>query len=373
MAATKAPIGYRLRGDDHAVLYAQAEALKARLGQIAGTVNVRDNWGAQTPKIVIDVDDASLKRAGLSNSDVALSLTASFDGYQVTEFRDGEDVIPTLLRAHLPTRGNQRKVPALNVFSQTGAGAVPLAQVARPSIEWGPSVIRRVDGVKAVEVLANLKAGVTAHEVNTQIEPWLSEQAATWPQGHSFDVTGEAQQSAEANQAIGSKLYIAGFVFIFLLMLQFNSVRRAAIVMLTIPLSLIGIVIGLLVCRSYFGFMALLALLSLAGIVINNAIVLIDRIATEIEGGMPAPLAILQSAQTRLRPILLTTATTIVGLLPLWFGEDPMWVPMAIGLIFGLMFATVLTLAFVPVVYSAFYRVSMKDFDYDEARAALAE
>jgi multidrug efflux pump subunit AcrB len=141
-------------------------------------------------------------------------------------------------------------------------------------------------------------------------------------------------------------------------MVQFNSVRRTTIILATIPLSLIGVTFGLLVARSYFGFMTLLGIISLAGVVINNAIVLIDRIRIEMEeNGHPAHRAILESAQRRLRPILLTTGTTVGGLLPLWFGAGPMWHPMAVAIIFGLLFATGLTLGVVPILYSLFFRV----------------
>ncbi len=144
-----------------------------------------------------------------------------------------------------------------------------------------------------------------------------------------------------------------------LLVIQFNSLRRPAIILITIPLGLIGVIIGLLAARSYFGFMTLLGIISLAGIVINNAIVLLDRIRIEIdEKGLDPAVAIVHAAQQRLRPILLTTATTVGGMLPLWFGGGPMWEPMAIGIIFGLSFATLLTLGVVPVLYSLFFRVS---------------
>jgi multidrug efflux pump subunit AcrB len=135
--------------------------------------------------------------------------------------------------------------------------------------------------------------------------------------------------------------------------------------MLTIPLGMIGVVIGLLVCQSYFGFMTLLGVVSLSGIVINNAIVLLDRINIEIKENNRTPAqAIIESAQRRLRPILLTTATTVAGLVPLWLGGGPMWEPMAIAIIFGLLFATILTLGIVPILYSIFFRVSFKNFQY---------
>ncbi len=146
---------------------------------------------------------------------------------------------------------------------------------------------------------------------------------------------------------------------------QFNSIRRPLIIMLTIPLGLIGVFAGLLITESYFGFMTLLGVISLAGIVINNAIVLLDRINIEItENGLEPPRAVMEAAQRRLRPILLTTLTTVGGLLPLWLGGGPMWEPMSIAIIFGLLFATVLTLGLVPVLYTVFFRVSFKEFQY---------
>jgi len=145
---------------------------------------------------------------------------------------------------------------------------------------------------------------------------------------------------------------------VLLLVGQFNSLRRPAIILLTIPLGLVGVVIGLIVARSYMGFITFLGVIALAGIVINNAIVLIDRIKIEIEqNGLAPSKAIVEAAQRRFRPILLTTCTTIGGMLPLWYGGGPMFEPMAVAIIFGLMFATLLTLVFVPVMYALFFGV----------------
>ena len=166
---------------------------------------------------------------------------------------------------------------------------------------------------------------------------------------------------------LGQLVRVAMLIILLLLVGQFNSFRRPAIILLTIPLGLIGVIFGLLVARSYFGFMTLLGIVSLAGIVINNAIVLLDRIKIEIEvNGLDPARAVVEAAQRRLRPILLTTATTVGGLLPLWFGGGPMWEPMAIAMIFGLMFATALTLGIVPVLYSLFFRISFRDVDYQD-------
>ncbi len=158
---------------------------------------------------------------------------------------------------------------------------------------------------------------------------------------------------------------VAGLIILLLLVTQFNSIRRPAIILLTIPLGLIGVVIGLHVAGLYFGFMTMLGILALAGIIINNAIVLIDRINIEIqENGLEPARAIIHSAQHRLRPILLTTITTVGGLIPLYTGGGPMWEPMAIAIMSGLLFATLLTLGVVPVLYTIFFRVNFRQFRY---------
>ena len=208
--------------------------------------------------------------------------------------------------------------------------------------------------------------GALASKVNAAIVPWLEKQKQSWPLGTRYELAGEAESSKKGNKSINDQLPVAFFIIIMLLVSQFNSVRRPIIILLTLPLGLIGVVLGLLAANSYFGFMTFLGVISLFGIVINNAIVLIDRIKIEIdEEGRPPAQAVVYAAQQRLRPILLTTATTIVGLFPLWFGGSPMFKPMAIAIIFGLAFATVLTLGIVPTFYSLFFRVSFRKYEYD--------
>jgi len=197
------------------------------------------------------------------------------------------------------------------------------------------------------------------------MDRWLQEEKSSWDVGYRYELGGEMESSVEANNSINEKLPIAFLIIILLLVGQFNSIRRPLIILMTIPLGIIGVIIGLLVMKSYFGFMTLLGVISLAGVVINNAIVLLDRIRIEIEiNGIEAPRAVVEAAQRRLRPILLTAATTIGGLIPLYLGGGPMWEPMAIAIMFGLLFATMLTLGVVPVLYSLFFRVKFKNFKY---------
>ncbi len=180
----------------------------------------------------------------------------------------------------------------------------------------------------------------------------------TWKEGYTYRLGGESEQSAEAMGAVAAKLPLAGFIILLLLIAQFNSFRKTFIVLSTIPLGLIGVILGLVLFRSFFGFMAFLGVISLAGIVINNAIVLIDRIKIEMDDFGRQPFdAIVGAAQQRFRPIILTTFTTTLGLIPLYLGGGLMWEPMAIAIMIGLLFATVITLLFVPVLYKLLFRV----------------
>ena len=155
------------------------------------------------------------------------------------------------------------------------------------------------------------------------------------------------------------------FIIVILLVMQFNSLRKPFIILSTIPLGFIGVVWGLVIAKSFFGFMTLLGIISLAGIVINNAIVLLERIKLEVDvNGLTQQSAIVKAAQRRMRPILLTTATTVFGLLPLYLGGGEMWEPMAVGIMAGLMFSTLLTLGFIPVLYALLYKVSYSGYKY---------
>jgi len=256
-------------------------------------------------------------------------------------------------------------VGSLNVFSQSTGLSVPLEQVAEIELAWQPARIRRRNRLKTVTVESDLEPGYTAAQVNQNLVPWLDSESAAWPLGYSWELGGEEEASAKANASIMEQLPIAGLIIVLLLVTQFNSLRRPAIILITIPLGVIGVGVGLVVMRSYVGFMTILGIISLAGIVINNAIVLLDRISIEIqENGLSPEMAVVESAQRRLRPILLTTVTTLGGLIPLYLGGGPMYQPMAVAIMWGLVFATGLTLGVVPVLYTLFFRLSYRDFRY---------
>jgi multidrug efflux pump subunit AcrB len=356
------PIQIRIsagRAEDE--LFSIVEQVKTKLRDTPEARNVGDNWGMRTKKILISVDQARARNAGATSKDVALSLQTLFTGLEVTSYRENEKIIPVTMRSNEEGRLDLDILASANIYISSTGRTIPLSQIASARIVFEPSKILRRNSGRAVSVIADVAPGVLPSDVLAEIRPWLAEASEAWPLGASYEIGGEDEASSKANASIGAKMPIAAGLIVLLLVMQFNSFRKPLIVLMTVPLGLIGVVLGLLIARSYFGFMTLLGVISLFGIVINNAIVLIDRIDIEInENGREPSEAILVAGQARLRPILLTTATTILGLVPLYLGGGPMWEPMAVAIISGLAFATLLTLGVVPVLYSLFYRVRVE-------------
>lgn len=356
------PISVRVLGPNYETLYDLTDQITNYLYHLPEVTEVKNSWGLLSKKLIVDVDQDRAQRAGVSSNDVAYSLNASLSGIDLTQFREDNKIIPVTLRTVADDRQDISKLDGMSVYSQSTGQSVPLKQVADVKFDFQPGLITRKDKQRSMQLDVQLKEGITATQVNNVFLPWLKEQAKQWPERYSFEVGGESESSDEANASIGAKLPIAFLIIVMLLVIQFNSVRRPIIILTTIPLGIIGVAYGLNIARSSFGFFTILGIIALSGIIINNAIVLIDRIKVEIEEyNKSAYQAVIHACQERLRPILLTTATTIGGMLPLWISGSAMFKPMAVTIIFGLLFATMLTLLVVPVLYSVFFRVHRKN------------
>jgi len=354
------PVEIRLSGDNIGELYLMVNAIKDKLLTIPGSKNVDDDWGPKIKKLIVQVDQTKLSQSGLTNQDIALSLNTYLSGQNVGDYREDDNTIPIVMQA----AGNQNttfdKIESLSIFSQRTGKNIPLAQVASILPDWQYAKILRRDLKRTITVNCELQNGYTASDITGILSPWIEEQHKSWKRGYEYELGGEAESSSDAMGAVIAKLPLAFFIIVLLLVVQFNSIRKTVIVLATIPLGIIGVVGGLLAAQSYFSFTAFLGVISLAGIVINNAIVLLDRIEMEIDVNKRGSYdAIIQATNERFRPILLTTFTTSLGLIPLWLGGGAMWEPMAIGIIFGLLFATVITLLFVPVVYKLLFKVQL--------------
>ncbi|MCG8603398.1 efflux RND transporter permease subunit, partial [bacterium] len=293
-----APVQIRVSGTSVDEVFLLADEVKAHLRTIPGVSNVRDDWGPRSKKLFVRINQPRAQRAGLTSQDIAVSLQTIMSGIETTDYREEDEVIPVVLRSVEADRRDVGKIESHNLYVQATGQAVPLKQVADVEVEFQPGKILRRDRLITVTVEASLLPGYNAIATANQADVWLREQASTWPIGYKYELGGEVESSGEANDSINAKLPIAGLLIILLLVSQFDSIRRPAIILLTIPLGLIGVFVGLLITQKPLGFIAFLGIISLAGIVINNAIVLIDRIKIEREeNGLEPARAVVESAQ----------------------------------------------------------------------------
>jgi len=290
------------------------------------------------------------------------------DGFKTGEFREDDKSIPILMRSETSQEQTYESLETMNVYSQSSGKSVPLSQVAAMVPQWQYTKIKRKDLIRSINISSELREGGNARTIMDEMLPWLDEQMQDWPNGYTYELGGDSKNTSENMGAVSKYLPLSAFIIVLLLIIQFNSIRKTTMVISTIPLGIIGVVLGLILFRSYFGFMAFLGIISLAGIVINNAIVLIDRIEIELsEYNRPPQDAVIVACLQRFRPILLTTFTTTLGLIPLYLGGGLMWEPMAVSIMIGLLFGTVITLVFIPALYSVFFKVSYKGYIFNEA------
>ncbi len=362
------PIEIKISGNSPEVLTKIAESITTKLKAVILTKNVKDDWGPKIKKFVVDVDQNNALMAGVTNQDIATSLKTVLTGIKTGEFREEDKSIPIIMRSDESQQQTFETIETLNIFSQSTGKSVPFLQVASIRLEWQYAKIRRKDLTRSINISSELREGGNAAAIMGELVPWLNEQQSTWPQEYVYELGGEDKNSSENMGSVITYLPLSAFIIFMLLIIQFNSFRKMAIVLSTIPLGIIGVVFGLLIFNSYFGFMTFLGIISLAGIVINNAIVLLDRINIELtKYKRKQQDAVIMACLQRFRPILLTTFTTTFGLIPLYLGGGLMWEPMAVAIMAGLLFATLITLVFIPSIYSILFKVSYKNYKFDEA------
>jgi multidrug efflux pump subunit AcrB len=354
----KKPVEIRISGKDIDKLFQMSAIVKQKLASIKGVKNIVDDWGIRNKKLQIQIDEAKALKEGISNLDIAISLQTSLSGFEVTTFRKEDKLIPIVIRSNEKTKDDINRLKTINVYSQTSGKNIPLSQVAVVKVVYEESKIIRRDSLKTVIVGANIKEGYNALEVFETIKPWINEYSKSFDVGYYYEFGGEYEASGKSNRSIMENVPLAFMAILLLMVAQFNSIRKPIIILMAIPLGIIGVSIGLYICNSYFGFMTLLGIIALSGIVINNAIVLLERIKIEeTQNGFNSYDSIIEACVSRIRPILLTTITTVLGLIPLWYSGGVMWEPMAISIIFGLMVSTIFTLSFIPVIYSLLFKI----------------
>jgi len=361
------PIEIKVSGSNPDELARIAESIKLQLASLTGTKNVKDDWGPKSKKFVIAVDQTRAQNAGVSSQDIATSLETVLDGFQTGEYREDDKSIPIIMRSDASQQQSLGTLETLDIFVQNSGRSVPLLQVASVLPQWQYSKIRRLDLNRTINVSSELTEDGNASEITAIMNPWLAEVSEGWPPNYSYKLGGDAENTAENMGAVVNYLPLAGVIIVLLLIIQFNSFRKMMMVTLTIPLGIIGVVIGLLVFQEPFGFMPFLGVISLAGIVINNAIVLIDRIEIEQrELKRKDQDAVIAACLQRFRPILLATFTTVLGLIPLYLSGGEMWEGMAVSIMVGLLFGTIITLLFIPSLFSLLFNVKYDGYVFDK-------
>jgi multidrug efflux pump subunit AcrB len=346
----------RLYGLDPADIFEKGNQLAARLKDMPGTLDVRNTWENKVLKAHVVVDQARARRAGVTSKETALSLQSHMDGIQVTDYRELDVAIPVIARSEEAERKALSDLWNVMVRSPRDGTSVPLTQIADIRGQWDFSRISRRNQERCVTIEAKHEY-LKAPELLEAAKPFIEElelNADNW-----WEVGGELESQAEVMEKLTRWMPHCFFGIVVLLVWQFNSIRRPMIIFITIPLAFVGAFIGLHIMRAPFDFFGMLGLLSLAGVIINNGIVLIDKIDAERAAGREPYDAVVMAAISRFRPIIMTTITTILGVMPLIISQDALFYSLAIILAFGLAAGTVLTLAVAPVIYTLFFRVKV--------------
>ena len=355
-------IALQIKGPDKDVLFSLSKKLEAMVASLPNTYDIRNDWENRVSRLRIDVNQQKARRAGVSSADIAQTLNTYYSGRIISEFIEGDDILPIIVQSRDKERFDLSRVESINVFSNARGVSVPLLQVADINYETGFSRIARENLFRTISIEAKNHV-LNAEEMVPLLTPKLAQLKQQLPVGYSIEYDGVIEESAKAKSSLNTYLPLCIGIIMLLLIAQFRSYRRTLIITLTIPLIIIGAALGLLLMQGDFGFMVILGLYALAGIIVNNGIVLIERIDADrqdvdADDKDAQSEAVVTACVRRLRPILMSSMTTILGLVPLILSGDVLFYAMACAIAFGLALGTVLSLGVVPVLYSLFFGLS---------------
>jgi multidrug efflux pump subunit AcrB len=351
----------RFSGPDPAILRRLADEAKAIMHADGGATSIKDDWRQQVSQVQPLYSSSRGARAGVSRSDLANAIATNFSGTRVGVYREGNDLIPIISRAPLNERVGVDDIQNIQVLSSLTGQTVPIGQVVDGfETTWDNGALRRLDRIWTIKAQSDPRPGVLASELFARVRPEI--ESITLPPGYSLDWDGEYGSSSEANDNLAQTIPLGFLAMVLIVVVLFGTLRQPIVIWLVVPLALIGVVIGLVATATPLEFMAILGLLSLSGLLIKNAIVLVDQIDQEINEGKARFDAIVEAATSRVRPVMMGTLTTVLGVLPLL--SDAFFRSMAVVIIFGLSFATLLTLIIVPVLYAIFFRIRAEESQY---------
>ncbi len=348
------PVQFRVVGPDPMKVRAIADQVRDVMAANRKIIDPHLNWSEQVKSIRLEVDQDRARALGLTPQDVAQTMQTLLSGYTVTQYREGIEHIDVVARAVADERLELGRLGALTIASQNGV-AVPLAQIARLNFEYEEPILWRRNRDMVLTVRGDVIDNVQAPDVTNEVLPKLQSIKDALPYGYRIETGGAIEESAKANVALAAVFPVMAIVMLSLLMIQLQSFSRLALVFVTAPLGLIGATGALLISNRPFGFVALLGLIALAGMIMRNTVILVDQIDRDIEAGHGRYRAIIDATVRRARPVTLTALAAILGMVPL--ASNVFWGPMAITIMGGLFVATVLTLLVVPALYALWFRV----------------
>jgi multidrug efflux pump len=348
------PLKFRVSGPDPVKTRELAQSFAQVLGQNPNTRNINYDWNEPAKVIRVDVDQDRARALGISSQQLSNNINAVLSGTRITQMRDSTYLIDIVARA-VPEERAQLDTLRNLMLGASGGRHIPLEQVATLSYQLEPPLIWRRMRLPTVTVQADVVPGIEAATVVKQLDTALQDFRASLPAGYGVVLGGVIEDSAKAQSSIFVVFPLMLFLMATILMIQLMSFQRLLLVMLTAPLALIGVAGALLISRAPMGFVAILGIISLIGMVIRNSVILIAQIDEHIAQGEHPWSAVISATEHRLRPILLTAAAAILGMIPI--APTVFWGPMAYAVMGGLVVATLLTLVFLPALYVAWFRI----------------
>ncbi|PSV13572.1 efflux RND transporter permease subunit [Photobacterium leiognathi] len=348
----------RIVGSDPTVLRGIASQVVDVMNADPGAFNIRHDWRERTKVIEPVFNESQARRYGITKKDVDELLQMAFSGLNIGLYREGTNLMPIVARLPEEERVDISTIEGMKIWSPAIQGYIPLQQVVLDvNVRWEDPLVVRKNRKRVLTVMADPDpiGEETAATVQKRIMPAIA--AIELPEGYSLEWGGEYESSADAQASLFQTMPMGYLAMFLITIFLFNKVKEALIVWATVPLAIIGVTLGLLLLNTPFGFMALLGFLSLSGMLVKNGIVLLDQIEIEIASGKEKYQAVVDAAVSRVRPVCMAAITTVLGMLPLL--PDVFFKPMAVTIMFGLSFATVLTLIVVPVLYRLFHKLKV--------------
>ncbi len=352
------PVQFRVVGADPEILRNIAQEVEKVVRQNPHTKNVSLDSNEKIRTININVDQEKGRENGVSSQVISRNLQAFLSGLSVTSLREGEKRVEVIARAESAERSDPESLRQLNIYSEHGK-SVPLNQIARISVDMEDGIIWRMNRMPVVTVRADVPDDVRAPDISTAIDVQLATLRAKLPEGYRIEVGGAMEDSDKAQDSIIEILPLMSFLIVTLLMLQLKRYKQVTLALLTAPLGIIGVTGALLIFKVPFGFVAMLGMISLSGMIMRNSVILLDQIKQDLEDGMDHWDAIVESTVRRFRPIMLTAAAAILAMIPLT--RSVFWGPMAVVIMGGLLIATLLTLFYLPALYAVWFKVKRPD------------